>query len=212
MTLAAGGGALSNIHVTLRGVRRAFTNGRRRHGRCGASFGLPDGHLVGSPTSDSGSGSVSRRARRVRTRRSRWAWHQRLALDGSEKLPAFPVSLSPFVRPLPEHQRAPEIAILRRRVRASVRSSASCIAPRRQLAPSCGTNAATGPDSSGYRAVNSQRHADRRARRPKLPKVAQNDKLRDTSRIVWSARSPRQAASSWPVPESLDRPPPRPTC
>ncbi len=40
-------------------------------------------------------------------------------------------------------------------------------------------NAATRPDSSGYRAVNAQWHADRRARRPKVAKLAQNDTLRD---------------------------------
>lgn len=40
-------------------------------------------------------------------------------------------------------------------------------------------NAATRPNASGYRAVNAQWHADRRARRPKMAKLAQNDKLRD---------------------------------
>jgi IS30 family transposase len=40
-------------------------------------------------------------------------------------------------------------------------------------------NAATRPNASGYRAVNAQWHADRRARRPKVAKLAQNDTLRD---------------------------------
>jgi transposase len=40
-------------------------------------------------------------------------------------------------------------------------------------------NAATRSDASGYRAVNAQWHADRRARRPKPAKLAANDKLRD---------------------------------
>jgi IS30 family transposase len=40
-------------------------------------------------------------------------------------------------------------------------------------------NAATRPDSSGYRAVNAQWHADRRARRPKVSTLAKNDNLRD---------------------------------
>jgi IS30 family transposase len=40
-------------------------------------------------------------------------------------------------------------------------------------------NAATRPGSSGYRAVTAQWHADRRARRPKVAKLATNDKLRD---------------------------------
>jgi IS30 family transposase len=40
-------------------------------------------------------------------------------------------------------------------------------------------NAATRSGSSGYRAVNAQWHADRRAKRPKVAKLAANDKLRD---------------------------------
>jgi len=40
-------------------------------------------------------------------------------------------------------------------------------------------NAATRTDSSGYRAVTAQWHADRRARRPKVAKLPQNDALRD---------------------------------
>jgi IS30 family transposase len=40
-------------------------------------------------------------------------------------------------------------------------------------------NAATRPDSSGYRAITAQWHADRRARRPKVAKLAANEKLRE---------------------------------
>jgi IS30 family transposase len=39
-------------------------------------------------------------------------------------------------------------------------------------------NAATRPDSSGYRAIAAQWHADRRARRPKVAKLAANEALR----------------------------------
>ena len=67
-------------------MRWASPNSRRRRGRCAEDFALPDGHLVGNATSDSGSGSGSLRARRVRTQRSQWAWHPRLAVGGSEKL------------------------------------------------------------------------------------------------------------------------------
>jgi transposase InsO family protein len=82
-----GGFKRRSQHLDDGGVKRwASRNSRRRHGRCGASSGLPDGHLVGSATSDSGSGSGSRRARRVRTQLSQWAWHPRLALGGSERL------------------------------------------------------------------------------------------------------------------------------
>jgi IS30 family transposase len=40
-------------------------------------------------------------------------------------------------------------------------------------------NAATRAGSSGYRAINAQWHADRRAKRPKVAKLAANEKLRD---------------------------------
>ena len=40
-------------------------------------------------------------------------------------------------------------------------------------------NAATRSGSSGYRAINAQWHADRRAKRPKVAKLVVNEKLRD---------------------------------
>ena len=40
-------------------------------------------------------------------------------------------------------------------------------------------NAATRPDRSGYRAVTAQWHADRRAKRPKVAKLAKNERLRE---------------------------------
>lgn len=40
-------------------------------------------------------------------------------------------------------------------------------------------NAATRAGASGYRAINAQWHADRRAKRPKVAKLAANEKLRD---------------------------------
>jgi IS30 family transposase len=40
-------------------------------------------------------------------------------------------------------------------------------------------NAATRAGSSGYRAINAQWHADRRAKRPRVAKLAANEKLRD---------------------------------
>ena len=67
-------------------MRWALPSSRRRRGRCGEGSALPDGHLVGSATSDSGSGSRSPWAGRARTQRSQWAWHPRLAVGGSEKL------------------------------------------------------------------------------------------------------------------------------
>jgi IS30 family transposase len=72
-----------------------------------------------------------------------------------------------------------EIAVLKakgcgvREIARRVRRSPSSIS--RELR----RNAATRADSSGYRAINAQWHAERRARRPKVAKLAANDKLRE---------------------------------
>jgi hypothetical protein len=82
-----GGFNRSSQHPDYGGVMRwASPSSRKRHGRCGEGFGLPDGHLVGSASSDSGSGLRLPRASRARTQQSPWAWHPRLAVGGSEKL------------------------------------------------------------------------------------------------------------------------------
>ena len=71
-----------------------------------------------------------------------------------------------------------EIAILKakgcgvREIARHVRRSPSTIS--RELR----RNAATRADSSGYRAINAQWHADRSARRPKVAKLAANEELR----------------------------------
>jgi hypothetical protein len=90
-----------------------------------------------------------------------------------------PVSLSPLSDRYLTLKEREEIAILKAKgwgVRQIVRQlyrSPSTIS--RELR----RNAATRTDSSGYRAVNAQWHADRRARRPKMAKLAQNDTLRE---------------------------------
>ena len=90
-----------------------------------------------------------------------------------------PVSLSPLSRRYLSLKEREEIAILNakgwgvRRISRQLNRSPSTIS--RELR----RNAATRPDASGYRAVNAQWHTDRRARRPKVSKLAQNDKLRD---------------------------------
>ena len=90
-----------------------------------------------------------------------------------------PISLSPLSGRYLTLKEREEIAILKakgwgvREIGRQLRRSPSTIS--RELR----RNAATRPDSSGYRAVNAQWHADRRARRPKVAKLAQNDKLRD---------------------------------
>jgi IS30 family transposase len=90
-----------------------------------------------------------------------------------------PVSLSPLSGRYLSLKEREEIAILNakgwgvRRIGRQVNRSPSTIS--RELR----RNAATRPDASGYRAVNAQWHADRRARRPKVSKLAQSDKLRD---------------------------------
>jgi IS30 family transposase len=90
-----------------------------------------------------------------------------------------PVSLSPLSGRYLTLKEREEIAILKakgwgvREIGRQLNRSPSTIS--RELR----RNAATRTDSSGYRAVNAQWHADRRARRPKVSKLAQNDKLRD---------------------------------
>jgi IS30 family transposase len=90
-----------------------------------------------------------------------------------------PVSLSPLSGRYLGLKEREEIAILKakgcgvRQIARQLHRSASTIS--RELR----RNAATRTDSSGYRAVNAQWHADRRARRPKASKLAQNDTLRD---------------------------------
>jgi IS30 family transposase len=90
-----------------------------------------------------------------------------------------PVSLSPLSGRYLTLKDREEIAILKakglgvRQIGRQVNRSPPTIS--RELR----RNAATRTDSSGYRAVNAQWHADRRARRPKVAKLAQNDKLRD---------------------------------
>lgn len=90
-----------------------------------------------------------------------------------------PVSLSPLSGRYLTLKEREEIAILKakgwgvRQISRQLNRSPSTIS--RELR----RNAATRTDSSGYRAVNAQWHADRRARRPKVAKLAQNDKLRD---------------------------------
>ena len=90
-----------------------------------------------------------------------------------------PISLVPLsgrYLSLPERE---EIAILKangssvREIARQLKRSPSTIS--RELR----RNAATRSGSSGYRAVTGQWHADRRAKRPKVAKLATNDKLRD---------------------------------
>lgn len=89
-----------------------------------------------------------------------------------------PISLAPPSSRYLSFAEREEIAILKaqgagvREIARQVGRSPSTIS--RELR----RNAATRSDSSGYRAVNAQWHADRRARRPKTAKLAANDKLR----------------------------------
>jgi IS30 family transposase len=90
-----------------------------------------------------------------------------------------PVGLSPLSGRYLSVKEREEIAILKakgcgvRQIARQLMRSPSTIS--RELR----RNAATRPNASGYRAVNAQWHADRRARRPKAAKLAQNDMLRD---------------------------------
>jgi IS30 family transposase len=88
--------------------------------------------------------------------------------------PISPAPLSSRYLSLPERE---EIAIFKakgcgvREIARQVKRDPSTIS--RELR----RNAATRPDSSGYRAIAAQWHADRRARRPKVAKLAANEAL-----------------------------------
>jgi IS30 family transposase len=90
-----------------------------------------------------------------------------------------PISLAPLSGRYLSLAEREEVAVLKakgsgvREIARQLRRSPSTIS--RELR----RNAATRPGSSGYRAVTAQWHADRRARRPKVAKLATNDKLRD---------------------------------
>jgi len=89
-----------------------------------------------------------------------------------------PVSLAPLSRRYLSFAEREEIAILKakgcgvREIARQTNRSPSTIS--RELR----RNAATRAGSSGYRAIAAQWHADRRARRPKVAKLAANEKLR----------------------------------
>jgi IS30 family transposase len=89
-----------------------------------------------------------------------------------------PISLAPLSGRYLSLAEREEIAILKaqgcgvREIARKVRRCPSTIS--RELR----RNAATRPDSSGYRAITAQWHANRRARRPKVAKLAANEALR----------------------------------
>jgi IS30 family transposase len=90
-----------------------------------------------------------------------------------------PVSLAPLSGRYLSLTEREEIAILKakgcgvREIARQTNRSPSTIS--RELR----RNAATRAGSSGYRAINAQWHADRRAKRPKVAKLAANETLRD---------------------------------
>jgi transposase, IS30 family len=89
-----------------------------------------------------------------------------------------PISLAPLSGRYLSLAEREEIAILKaqgcsvRKIARQVRRQPSTIS--RELR----RNSATRTDSSGYRAITAQWHADRRARRPKVAKLAANEALR----------------------------------
>jgi IS30 family transposase len=90
-----------------------------------------------------------------------------------------PISLAPLSGRYLSFAEREEIAILKakgcgvREIAHQLRRHPSTIS--RELR----RNAATRPGSSGYRATSAQWHADRRAKRPKVAKLAANEPLRD---------------------------------
>ena len=160
-------------------MRWASPNSRRRRGRCGESFGRQVIRPVGNASSGSASGSRSQGKSTEDAAISvgvASAVGARWFGNAGGMCPISPSPLSARYLTLKERE---EIAILKakgwgiRQIGRQLKRSPSTIS--RELR----RNAATSPDASGYRAVNAQWHADRRARRPKVAKLAQNDKLRD---------------------------------
>jgi IS30 family transposase len=90
-----------------------------------------------------------------------------------------PISLAPLSGRYLSLAEREELAILKaggagvRQIARQLGRSASTVS--RELR----RNAATRSGSAGYRAVTAQWHADKRARRPKVAKLAANDRLRD---------------------------------
>ena len=143
----------------------------------------PGGHRSGSGIRSSGSGPESPRGCRVRMRHCRWGCHPPLGVGGSVKLAEATHHECSVVRPLPVPCRARGIAIL-------VAKGCGVREIARQIKHDPGTisrelrrNAATRPDSSGYRAITAQWHADRRAKRPKVAKLAANEAHEAMSKI-----------------------------
>lgn len=89
-----------------------------------------------------------------------------------------PISLAPLSDRYLSFAEREEIAILKakgcgvREIARQLRRAPSTISREVRR------NAATRPDSSGYRAVNAQWHSDRRGKRPKVAKLAANEALR----------------------------------
>ena len=90
-----------------------------------------------------------------------------------------PVSLAPMSGRYLSFAEREEVAILRAKgcgVREIARQTGRCPST---ISRELRRNAATRSGTSGYRAINAQWHANRRAKRPKVAKLASNEKLRD---------------------------------
>ena len=147
---------------------------RREGHRCGRRVARrwPGGSI------GSGSGLRSRVGCRARTRRWRPACRSRSEPGGSARLAGCPRS------PRPRCPGATCRSPSGRRSRSCMPRVAACVRSRgvplghRRRSPGAASNAATRCGSLEYRATTAQWHADRRARRPKIAKLAANEALR----------------------------------
>lgn len=111
-----------------------------------------------------------------------------------------PISLAPLSSRYLSFAEREEIAILRakgsgiREIAQQLERSPTTIS--RELR----RNAATRTASSGYRAINAQWHADRRAKRPKVAKLAANEMLREYVQDRLSGQITRPDGTAVPGP------------
>ena len=118
---------------------------------------------------------------RARMRPSRWACHPRSGRGGSGRLAGCRhVTLAPVSGRYLSFAEREEIAILRRPAAAgSARSLGGIGRSPSTISRELRRNASTRSNELTYRATTAQWHAERRASRPKVAKLAANDRLRD---------------------------------
>ena len=153
----------------------------RRFVRCAARCGRLVGRRKRGVRIGSGSGRGSLGVSRARTRLPGRGCRRRLGLDGSARLVGMPpISLGSVSGRYLSFTEREEIAIfLCAGCGGCGRSVVAWVVARRRFRGSCAVTPSTRSRGVVYRATTAQWHAERRASRPKLSKLAANDELRD---------------------------------